>query len=175
MKCNAKTSRTYRKQCVYFGMSVGCITRSTMRWPPARAVTGCRADSRRHQDAECRRPARAGNRASIAWPENCCKPSMPVSLQFMKLGEISEISEISAMTSTYDKSILSKSAEKSPRYPAVRRYTLSGAPGAPSARSPNCTLIVGGVAASRCSRLASSRALGTLPLKHSVLIWLRVA
>lgn len=37
------------------------------------------------------------------------------------------------------------------------------------------TLILGGVLASRCSRLASIRALSTLPLKHSVLIWLHVA
>jgi len=50
-----------------------------------------------------------------------------------------------------------------------------GVPGAPSLRSTHCTLILGGVLANRDSRLASIRALVTLPRKHSALIWLRVA
>jgi hypothetical protein len=50
-----------------------------------------------------------------------------------------------------------------------------GVPGASVGRSTVCTLILGGVQASRCSRQASIRAFGTLPLKHSTLIWLRVA
>src|SRR6218665_2370904 len=55
------------------------------------------------------------------------------------------------------------------------RYMRRGAPGAPSLRSAHCTLIFGGVTASRCSRLASIIVLGTLPRKQSALIWLRVA
>lgn len=70
---------------------------------------------------------------------------------------------------------MAKPAKKFPLYPATSRYTRSGAPGAPSARSPHYTVIFGGVLASKCSKLASGRAFGTLPLKHAVLIRLRVA
>src|SRR6218665_1720916 len=59
--------------------------------------------------------------------------------------------------------------------PPPSRYMRRGAPGAPSLRSAHCTLIFGGVTASRCSRLASIIVLGTLPRKQSALIWLRVA
>lgn len=91
-------------------------------------------------------------------------------------GEISEISEISAVATTCDRSALAKSAKKSPRrYAVASRYTRSGAPGAPSVRVHHSTVILGGVQASSASRLASIRALGTLPRKHSTLIWLRVA
>ena len=61
-----------------------------------------------------------------------------------------EISEISAATSTCRCSASAKPAKKSPRYPATSRYTRSGAPGAPSARLPHCTVIFGGVQANKC-------------------------
>src|SRR6218665_1089903 len=64
---------------------------------------------------------------------------------------------------------------KKPPPAAPSRYMRRGAPGAPSLRSAHCTLIFGGVTASRCSRLASIIVLGTLPRKQSALIWLRVA
>jgi hypothetical protein len=62
------------------------------------------------------------------------------------------------------------------RVPAVERQCerYLQAPTA-TPRSAHCTLILGGVAASRCSRLASIIVLGTLPRKQSALIWLRVA
>src|SRR6218665_987434 len=70
---------------------------------------------------------------------------------------------------------ISEDTTKTPPPPPPSRYMRRGAPGAPSLRSAHCTLIFGGVTASRCSRLASIIVLGTLPRKQSALIWLRVA